>query len=84
MPSPATICFGPVSRRSFLEVGSLLIGGIGLSDLIRMRAVAAEHGAAKRDTSVILVWLEGGPSQFETYDPKPEAPLVPRQSLIFG
>lgn len=68
-------CPGPVTRRSILRAGSLLVGGLGLSDLLRLRAVAAEQGAAKRKTSVILVWLEGGPSQFETYDPKPEAPV---------
>ncbi len=75
MPSHSATCAGPVSRRSFLEAGSLLIGGIGLSDLLRLRAAATERGIAQRETSVILVWLEGGPSQFETYDPKPKAPL---------
>lgn len=57
-----------------LQAGSLLIGGLGLCDLFRLRAAAAAAGAAHADTSVILVWLEGGPSQLETYDLKPEAP----------
>lgn len=57
-----------------LQAGSLLLGGLGLSDLFRLRAAAADAGAAAADTSVILVWLEGGPSQLETYDLKPESP----------
>ena len=70
-------CDGPAdaaagSRRSFLQAGSLLLGGLGLSDLLRLRAAA---GAAKAvDTAVILLWLEGGPSHMETYDMKPDAP----------
>ncbi|MGE0609799.1 MAG: DUF1501 domain-containing protein [Pirellulales bacterium] len=73
-PNLAPRCPGPIPRREFLQAGSLLVGGIGLSDLLRLRAAAAEQGAPQRQTSVILVWLEGGPSQFETYDPKPDAP----------
>jgi hypothetical protein len=63
------------SRRRFLQC-SLLAGGAGLTlpDLLRLKAQAAEAGAAPRDTAVIQVWLGGGPSQFETFDPKPHAP----------
>ena len=58
------------SRRSVRQVGSLLLGGLGLSDLLRLRASA---GAAKTvDTAVILLWLEGGPSHIDTFDPKPK------------
>ncbi|QDV16086.1 hypothetical protein Pan153_07070 [Gimesia panareensis] len=71
-------CPGPVSRRSFLEMGSLALGGICLSDLLRHRALAAEAQAkpqaATPDTSVILIWLQGGPSHIDMYDMKPEAP----------
>ncbi len=35
---------------------------------------AGEGSAEKKDTATILLWLDGGPSQLETYDPKPEAP----------
>src|SRR5262249_3568110 len=45
--------------------------GMSLSDLLRLRA---EGGAETKDNAVILLWLDGGPSQLETYDPKPEAP----------
>ncbi len=68
-------CPGPIRRRSFLEAGSLLLGGISLSDLLRQRAEAKTAGRPDPDTSVILIWLQGGPSHMETYDMKPEAPV---------
>src|SRR4051812_31937988 len=71
-----TPCHGPVTRRSFLEAGSLFFGGLTLGDLLRSRARAGE-GSPRRtgpDTSVILLWLPGGPPHMETYDLKPDAP----------
>jgi len=70
----ATSCTGPVSRRSFLEAGSLALGGLTLGGLLKSRAAAKEAGTAPKDTSVILIWLQGGPSHMETYDLKPDAP----------
>ena len=67
-------CSGPVRRRGFLQAGSLLLGGLGLTDLLRMRAHAEADGHQPADTAVILLWLEGGPSHMETYDMKPDAP----------
>ena len=62
-------------RRSFLQAGFLALGGLGLGDLFRLRAAAATPSAgAAADTSVILIWLQGGPSHMETYDLKPDAP----------
>src|SRR3954465_2592917 len=79
MPSTPRICPGPVSRRSFLEIGSLAVGGLGLSQLLQFRAGAAESASPSKapphDTSIIFVWLPGGPPHMETYDLKPEAPL---------
>ena len=65
-----------VSRRRFLS-SSLLAGGAGLAlgDILRLRTLGAEQGQIPADTSVIQIWLGGGPSQFETFDPKPLAPL---------
>ena len=60
------------SRRAFIKAGSLLAGGLGLSDLFRLRAA---NKADTADTAVILLWLEGGPSHMETYDMKPDAPV---------
>jgi hypothetical protein len=68
------LCRGPLSRRSFLEVGGFGMAGIGLADLLRLRAEAAPTLASPPDTSVILVWLPGGAPQMETYDMKPDAP----------
>jgi hypothetical protein len=60
-----------ISRRTALKAGFLGLLGLSLSDLLRLRA---EGGAESKDNAVILLWLDGGPSQLETYDPKPEAP----------
>ena len=65
----------PIRRRSFLEAGSLLLGGLSLPDLYQKRAQAREQGRETKDTSVILIWLQGGPSHMDTYDLKPDAPL---------
>jgi hypothetical protein len=72
-----TNCAG-LSRRSFLQAGFLGVAGLSLPDLLRMRAAAAAAGRPAKPTACILVWLDGGPSQLETYDPKPEAPAEVR------
>lgn len=59
---------GP-SRREFLRVGSLAAGGLSLPDVLRQRA-KAETSTPK--TAVIHVFLCGGPSQHDTFDPKPD------------
>src|SRR5947209_4912321 len=66
----AANCQG-LSRRSALKAGFLGLLGLSLPDLLRLRAAGA---APTNDTAVILLWLDGGPSQLETYDPKPDAP----------
>ena len=65
------LCPGPLRRREFLRAGALALGGLGLEQVLAARARA---GQASRDTSVILFWMWGGPSQLETFDPKPDAP----------
>jgi hypothetical protein len=60
-----------VSRRAMLQVGALGFGGMSLSHLLQLQAAGAVKA---HDKSVILVWLDGGPSQLESYDPKPDAP----------
>ncbi|MFN9975727.1 MAG: DUF1501 domain-containing protein, partial [Phycisphaerae bacterium] len=70
------LCNG-VSRRQFLEIGSLGTLGLSLSDLIRSDAAAAELSGLngrRSPRSVILVWQHGGPSQLDTFDMKPGAP----------
>jgi hypothetical protein len=51
------------------------MAGLGLPAVLWLKAQAAEQGISAKDTAVIQIWLGGGPSHFETYDPKPEAPL---------
>ena len=63
-----------LNRRSFFEAGSLLMGGLTLPDLLRSRAAGKQLGVIPKDTSVILIWLQGGPSHMDTYDLKPDAP----------
>ncbi len=65
-----------IDRRSFLRAGMLGLSGLTLSDLLRSEARAAQSGKpARRASSVIILWMRGGPSQHETWDPKPEAPV---------
>ena len=62
-----------LSRRNFLQIGVAGMGAAGLGDLLRARQASAATTSAK-DTSVILLWLDGGPGHMDTYDMKPEAP----------
>ena len=66
---------GP-SRRALLRAGLLGAGGLGLDDLFQLRAWTAEAAAERpaRAKSCILIWLAGGPSHIDTFDPKPDAP----------
>ena len=75
MKNDAKRCPGPVSRRTFLEIGGISILGLGMSDYLRYQAEAASRGDDMSDTSVIFIWLPGGPPHMETYDMKPEAPI---------
>ncbi len=64
-----------ISRRSGLKLGlGGLLGGTLLGGL-RARAEAVDSGITPQADSCILVWLDGGPSHYETFDPKPEAPV---------
>ncbi len=58
-------------RREFLRWGLAGLGSLSLADLLRLRASAA--GAPRENTALILVWLRGGASHLETWDPKPSA-----------
>ena len=61
------------NRRSFLKAGGLGLAGLTLSDLLRHEARAGV--SAKKENSVLILWMRGGPSQHETWDPKPNAPI---------
>ena len=60
-------------RRQFLASLTTLAGGLTLPQLLACRAAASAAGQS-HDTAVIFIMLGGGPSQHETYDPKPDAP----------
>jgi len=62
------------SRRDFLKIGGLGMGGLGLGGLMQARADAAQSGQTVKDTSVVWLWLGGGPTHVETFDPKMTAP----------
>ena len=72
-------CTGPLLRREFMRIGTLALGGLTLPTLLAQRAQAGVID--EPDTSVILFWMWGGPSQFETWDMKPEAPAEFRGPL---
>jgi hypothetical protein len=63
---------GGVTRRGFLQVGSLALGGVALADLLRQQGIAGE---SRRPKSAIMIHLSGGPSHLDMYDMKPLAPI---------
>jgi hypothetical protein len=68
-----------VTRRDFIQVGLTSVVGLGLCDLLRLRAHGRDpdtSGLASvgKNVNCILIWLDGGPSHYESFDPKPDAP----------
>ncbi len=80
-------CCDGVSRRGFLRIGTLStaltplgIANLSLSDLTRIRATTSKQqsnglGKPTKSTSVVWLWLGGGPTHIETFDPKMTAPV---------
>lgn len=75
-----TTCDGQ-HRRDFLKVGLLGLGGLALPDLLRLRAAEAARGNPTKNTSVVWLWLGGGPTHVETFDPKMTAPVEFRSAV---
>jgi hypothetical protein len=63
-----------MSRRNFLQLGSIGAATLGLSGIEQARALSQANNESSSDTAVIFVWLPGGPPHMETYDMKPDAP----------
>ena len=63
-------CAG-VPRRDFIQLGVTTVLGLGFTDVLRLRANAA---TPKKPVNCIMIWLDGGPSHYESFDPKPDAP----------
>lgn len=61
-----------LSRRAFVQVGASSVLGLAFSDWLKQQAAGSVPGSAK---AVVLLWLWGGPSQLDTFDPKPNAPI---------
>ncbi len=78
----AHTCAG-YQRRDFLRVGALGLAGLALPELLKAREeVASENRSAIHDRSVVFLFLNGGPSHIESFDPKMDAPSEVRS--IFG
>lgn len=73
-PRTLRTCEG-LSRRSFLQVGT--VGGLGLSLPFALagEAKAKQQGGSSNKTNCIVIWTHGGTSHHDTFDPKPDAPL---------
>lgn len=63
-------------RRHWLQLGVAGFAGGSFANLLQLRETCAAHlPANKKPSSCILIWMDGGPTHFETFDPKPEAPI---------
>jgi hypothetical protein len=62
------------SRRNFLKAGLAGLAGLSLPDVLRLRASPSANRRGSRGKSVILLWMAGGPSHIDTWDPKPHRP----------
>ena len=62
-----------IDRRGFVKAGALGMAGISLPQVLKAES-AADPAKTSKEKSVIILWQRGGPSQHETWDPKPDAP----------
>ena len=71
--------FAKLDRRSFVKAGVLGTTGLSLANLLRAQAAkaatAGTSASTKRQKSVIILWMRGGPSHIDMWDPKPDAPV---------
>ena len=66
-----------MQRRDVLRIGSLASGGLTLPDVLQAES---QSSVTDTDRAVVMIYLPGGPTQFETFDPKPAAPVEIRGS----
>jgi hypothetical protein len=64
-----------LNRRGFVRAGILGAAGLSLADLLRHEAQATPAINPRRLSSVIILWMRGGPSHIDMWDPKPDAPV---------
>jgi hypothetical protein len=70
---------GRIERRALLQAGAIGLAGLGLPELLAGQALARSKNIPRkagfgRARSCMLIWLKGGPSHLDTFDPKPDAP----------
>ena len=78
-PRQSSNCCG--SRRDFLKVGALGTTGLALPNLLRARAAQGSPAGRTPEKTVIWLFLSGGPTHYETFDPKPNNPLPYRSTV---
>lgn len=66
------------SRRNLMKAGLAGIAGLSVPQLLKARDIPAADGQRPSRKSVILLWMTGGPSHIDTWDPKPDRPLMNR------
>jgi hypothetical protein len=66
------------TRRNLLKAGVAGLAGLTVPALLQSRAEASRAGTPRSDRSVILLWMTGGPSHIDTWDPKPDRPIENR------
>ncbi len=71
-----------IQRRDFLTIGALSVGGLSLSQLFALKALAGTGESIVKDRAVVILNLQGGPPHIETFDPKMTAPREYR--AMFG
>ncbi|MFQ5733580.1 MAG: DUF1501 domain-containing protein, partial [Planctomycetaceae bacterium] len=74
IPGPQSRFCDGLSRRSWLQIGGLALGGLALPDILRAEAQTRAKPASGSAKGIIMVILPGGPSHLDMYDLKPEAP----------
>src|SRR5437762_7519665 len=72
IPGPPARYCDRISRRSWLRIGGLALGGLALPDILRAQAQSGQRARAK---GVIMVLLPGGPTHLDMFDLKPDAPV---------
>ncbi len=71
IPGPPSRYCDRITRRTWLQIGGLALGGLALPDILRAQAQSRPSRGIK---GVIMVLLPGGPTHIDTFDPKPDAP----------
>ena len=71
IPGPGSRYCDGMSRRTWLRIGGLALGGLALPDILRAQAQSGTSNPAK---GIIMVLLPGGPTHLDSFDPKPDAP----------